>query len=541
MHAGWTRRITTGGATLLIAVSVAAGAADAQPLGSFRWQLQPYCNVITVVITQNGSVFRLEGLDDRCGAGGAAASVIGTAFLNANGSVGFGLNIVDPGGAPLQVDATASLATLGGTWRDSAGRSGAFIFTSGAGTSGGARPAVGPIGAAKVDATQVQLRVSGACPSGEYMQSVGQTGTVTCAPVAGSGGGDITAVSAGPGLAGGGASGAVTLGLATTPAGAFDLQSNNGLVAAGVVGSGAVVPAGPGARMVWNPRKAAFRAGVAQSNEWDNNNVGNYSVAFGIGARASGHASMAVGDYSAATGDYSVALGGGAAVADQSTAIGRGTIANSVGATAIGAGITAEGPYSMVFGQGVRTTTAALGSFMFGDGAASSTVSSLPNQFLVRASGGVVFWSSADTSFPSGPGVALYSGTGGWSNLSDVNLKEHFRDLAGEDVLARIAAMPVREWSYKSQPAAIRHVGPTAQDFHAAFGLGEDEHRINSIDADGIALAAVRALETRTRDLDARNQDLARENEALRARLDRLEQRVSGQSPTPSEARRHRE
>jgi len=101
--------------------------------------------------------------------------------------------------------------------------------------------------------------------------------------------------------------------------------------------------------------------------------------------------------------------------------------------------------------------------------------------------------------------------------------------------------MPVREWSYKTQDAAIRHVGPTAQDFHAAFGLGEDERRINSIDADGIALAAVRALEARTRDLDSRNRSLARENEALRARLDRLERRVGGQSPAPSESRRNRE
>jgi len=92
--------------------------------------------------------------------------------------------------------------------------------------------------------------------------------------------------------------------------------------------------------------------------------------------------------------------------------------------------------------------------------------------------------------------------------------------------LARIAAMPVRERNYKSQPAAIRHVGPTAQDFHAAFGLGEDARRINSIDADGIALAAARALEARTRELDARHQALANENEALRARLDRLEART---------------
>jgi len=63
-------------------------------------------------------------------------------------------------------------------------------------------------------------------------------------------------------------------------------------------------------------------------------------------------------------------------------------------------------------------------------------------------------------------------------------------------------------------------MGPTAQDFKAAFELGEDPLGINSIDADGVALAAVKALEARTRDL---NEKLTRENDELRARLTRLE------------------
>ncbi len=77
---------------------VAVDEADAQPLGTFRWQLQPYCNVLTVVVTQVGAVYRVEGTDDQCGAA-TAASVIGTAFPNPNGSIGFGLNVVAaPGG-----------------------------------------------------------------------------------------------------------------------------------------------------------------------------------------------------------------------------------------------------------------------------------------------------------------------------------------------------------------------------------------------------------------------------------------------------------
>jgi hypothetical protein len=76
--------------------------------------------------------------------------------------------------------------------------------------------------------------------------------------------------------------------------------------------------------------------------------------------------------------------------------------------------------------------------------------------------------------------------------------------------------MSIREWNYKAQDASIRHVGPTAQDFHAAFGLGEDPLRISTIDADGIALAGVKALAEE-------NQALKSALAELRARVDRLE------------------
>jgi hypothetical protein len=103
-----------------------------------------------------------------------------------------------------------------------------------------------------------------------------------------------------------------------------------------------------------------------------------------------------------------------------------------------------------------------------------------------------------------------------WIGISDVRSKTHFRHLDGEVVLEKLAAMPITEWSYRAQDPAIRHVGPTAQAFHAAFGLGEDPLGIGTIDADGIALRAIQALEARTR-------QLIDENEALRARVAALE------------------
>ena len=181
---------------------------------------------------------------------------------------------------------------------------------------------------------------------------------------------------------------------------------------------------------------------------------------------------------------------------------------------------------------GVRATatSTANGSFVFGDrstGVSGAIVtSSAPNEFMVRAAGGFVFYTNGALT----SGATLAAGGSGWGIVWDVHMKEHFREVGGDDTLAAIARMPVRTWSYKTQDASIRHMGPTAQDFHAAFGLGESAVRIHTIDADGVALAAVKALEARTRALPddtraLRDQvaALMRDNDDLRARLARLE------------------
>lgn len=104
--------------------------ASAQSMGTFRWQLQPYCNLISVTVVQQGGQYQLDGTDNQCGAP-HAASVRGLAFFNPNGTIGFGLTIVTaPGGTPVHVDATIDMS-LNGTWRDSAGNSGTFTFTPG--------------------------------------------------------------------------------------------------------------------------------------------------------------------------------------------------------------------------------------------------------------------------------------------------------------------------------------------------------------------------------------------------------------------------
>jgi hypothetical protein len=114
--------------------------AAAQPIGTFRWQLQPFCNVLTLVVTQQNGVYTLSGTDDRCGIEGQFGSATGVVFLNPNGTVGLGLSTVLPGGTAVHLDATVSVASLGGTWRDSAGNSGMFVFTPGPSIGGPLRP-----------------------------------------------------------------------------------------------------------------------------------------------------------------------------------------------------------------------------------------------------------------------------------------------------------------------------------------------------------------------------------------------------------------
>jgi Chaperone of endosialidase/Head domain of trimeric autotransporter adhesin len=466
----------------------AATNASAQPLGTFRWQMQPYCNVLTVTVTHRGGIYPLDGFDDQCGAD-TAAPLTGTAVLNPGGTIELGITIVaSPGAAPVHVAVPLNSATLGGAWQDSAGNTGSFVFTPGAGTGGHPRPSSSRVmGAIDVDPLEVQLRVTGTCPAGLLIRRVNQDGSVTCG--AGSAGGaDITAVTtpAGGGLQGGTESGAANLRLATTASSAFDFGNPNGFVAGGQLLAGAIPATGPGARVMWYPAKAAFRTGYASGVEWDDEYIGQYSVAMGRDVQASATGAIALGRYAFATADHAVAIGSFA---------------------------SATAPQSLALGRSVAVGPSNNGAIVIGDGSPGGPLTAfVRNQFSVRADFGYRLFSSAGLA----SGVTIAPGSSAWASVSDVTLKENFRDLDGEEVLARIARMPIREWNYKAQDAAIRHVGPTAQDFYAAFGLGEDPLRISTIDADGIALRAIQALEARTRGHQARIQQMERDVAASR-------------------------
>lgn len=87
----------------------------------------------------------------------------------------------------------------------------------------------------------------------------------------------------------------------------------------------------------------------------------------------------------------------------------------------------------------------------------------------------------------------------GFNTVSDVHAKQNFRIIDADAILKRLRDIPITEWSYRGD--STRHVGPMAQDFHATFGVGSDERSISSIDAQGVAFAAIQALAQRQDEL----------------------------------------
>lgn len=149
------------------------------------------------------------------------------------------------------------------------------------------------------------------------------------------------------------------------------------------------------------------------------------------------------------------------------------------------------------FAAGTNAIAVHDGSFVWNDISGGINSDTGPNQFVAKAAGGFTFYTAPG--FPVG--ATLASGSGSWSSLSDRNVKSNFSAVDGQALLANLAALPIATWNYKAQPDSIRHMGPTAQDFSAAFGLGEDERHISTVDAQGVALAAIQALYKQVQEL----------------------------------------
>jgi len=354
------------------------------------------------------------------------------------------------------------------------------------------------------------------------------------------------------------------------------LNQDAGFFVAGTANTGGVPVTGAGIRMMWVPAKWAFRAGKVDGNGsayWDYANLGVGSVAFGENTRASGANSFAIGKGSIASGAESVAMGD-SAVASGDRAFAFNGVASNLGAVAIGVGArassedalalgadanaaglgsiaigpsSARGSFSMAIGSNSGATAAwsyaigrnaranHIGSVVIGDRCGLTDTDTVyatgRNQFVVRACGGIKLYTNKGLT----AGVEVAPGGGSWSVVSDRNRKMNFLAVDGEDVLARLRSVPVTTWSYSTQDASIRHMGPVAQDFRAAFGLGQNDVTINTIDIDGVNLAGVKALDARTlehaRTIDTLREQVAestKEVDELKRRIERIEAALSG-------------
>jgi len=229
------------------------------------------------------------------------------------------------------------------------------------------------------------------------------------------------------------------------------------------------------------------------------------------------------------------------------------------------------------FAAGRAANAAHPGSFVWADSTGSGNSSAGPDTFNIRAGNGVHLNNSTTLAFGNATrqmvhlynqdyGIGVQSGTlyqrsngrfswfrggvhsdtqndpgtggvvamtltssgltvnGTFVSASDRDAKQDFKPVNPGEVLDKVVALPLSEWRYRSDDERSRHVGPMAQDFHAAFGLGADDKHIATVDADGVALAAIQGLNQKLEaQLRARDQELA----DLKATLHELREHVA--------------
>ena len=236
--------------------------------------------------------------------------------------------------------------------------------------------------------------------------------------------------------------------------------------------------------------------GVLNARNLVSDNYGTIGGGYGnsagdgdIDSTNSQFATVAGGNNNKATGSSSTVAGG---ISNQ---------ANGYASTAAGgAHNAADGDYS--FAAGVNAVATHHRSFVWGGDASNVTGTLADGDFVVYAPGAIRLFAG-----PPGSGGCTLNNGSGWACASDRELKADIVTVDGNDVLQRVVALPVAQWQWKSVPG-IAHMGPMAQDFHAAFGLGDDATRLAPMDVQGVALAAIQGLNAK---LEARVVELARE------------------------------
>ena len=217
------------------------------------------------------------------------------------------------------------------------------------------------------------------------------------------------------------------------------------------------------------------------------------TIGGGLGNKAQHDIStVAGGNDNTASGLRSTVGGGTINLASGSTATisgGHGNIGSGDFATVPGGFFnSASGNYSFAAGRQAKANS--FGCFTWADSNATDFACNTGNAFMARATGGVQFRTSLNLS----TGCDIAVGGGAWSCTSSRETKKDFTAMNPLDVLKRVIDLPVTQWRYQAEVSGARHVGPMAEDFHAAFGLGDSNKTINVIDASGVALVAIQGL-----------------------------------------------
>jgi hypothetical protein len=262
------------------------------------------------------------------------------------------------------------------------------------------------------------------------------------------------------------------------------------LDAFGVIGGGVANRAGNGTGTLGNAAVATVGGGFANSA------AGVFStVAGGQKNTASGESSSVSGGWNnQAIGARSVVGGGQDNMANGNNSVvvgGYDNVANGFGAIAGGRSSFAGGTTSIALGDSAKAYVD--GSFVFSDSTPTDFSSGLANEFLVGATGGIGMYTAKNYT----TGCHIPAGGGSWSCSSSRDVKTGFAAVDTRLVVDKLLRLPLATWQFINERSGARHLGPVAQDFSAAFGLGDDGRSISVVDASGVAFAAIQGLNAR--------------------------------------------
>ena len=238
-------------------------------------------------------------------------------------------------------------------------------------------------------------------------------------------------------------------------------------------------------------------SGITATVGGGSNNTASNSYATvggGILNTASGNrATISGGQDNSATISFATVGGGNANTASAIYATVGGGLQNTASgpAATVPGGQNNQASGSNTFAAGFRARAIFDGCFAWGDISINADFDCVTtNSFNARVTGGVYF--RTNTALTNG--CSLSPGGGAWACTSSRETKKDFTAMNPLDVLKRVINLPVMQWRYQAEVSGARHVGPMAEDFHAAFGLGDSDKTINVIDASGVALAAIQGL-----------------------------------------------